>query len=370
MKPVQAAIVREKSASFTIESLILDPPRAHEVLVRIVATGVCHTDTVARDQDYPVPLPAVLGHEGAGIVEQVGENVSTLSVGDHVVLSFGSCGHCSNCISGKPSYCSHFYDHNFKGARLDNSTPLHTHDHHDVGGYFFSQSSFATYAIVTDGNAIRIPKDVPLEIMGPLGCGIQTGAGAIINTLKPSMGSSLAVFGTGAVGMAAIMAAHALGVTTIIAVDLYEERLKLGLELGATHTVNARSQDVVNVIKELTGGGVDFSLECTGKPQVLRQSVDVLSIPGVCGIIGAAPMGAEVSLDINTLLFGRSVRGIIEGDSLPKVFIPQLIELWRTGRFPFHKLIEFFELENINEAVKASESGKVLKPVIRMPNCE
>jgi aryl-alcohol dehydrogenase len=368
MLNIKAAVVREKSAPFIIEDLSLDDPRPEEVLVRIVATGVCHTDMVVRDQEYPVPLPLVLGHEGAGIVEKVGAAVKAVTPGDHVVLSYGSCGRCANCEQGKPGYCVEFYDRNFKGARLDGSTPLHAHDHGDIGGCFFAQSSFATHALVTERNAIKIPKDVPLEIMGPLGCGIQTGAGAVINVLKPQPGASLAIFGAGSVGLAAAMAALAVGVTTIIMIDLNDDRLAFARELGVSHTVNGREADTVKAIQKIASGGVDFSLECTGHPKVLRQAVDALRIPGMCGVIGAAPMGSEVSLDINTLLFGRTVRGIIEGDSAPRVFIPQLIELWRTGRFPFDKLIEFFDLATINEAVEASESGRVFKPVIRLPN--
>jgi len=366
MVEVTAAVVREKGGKFGIESLQLDEPRGNEVLVRMVATGMCHTDMVVRDQDYAVPLPMVLGHEGAGVVERVGELVTSLAPGDHVVLSYGSCGMCRNCNAGKPGYCEQFYDRNFKGARQDGSQPLHTHDGHDVGGCFFAQSSFGTHALVTERNAIKIRNDVPLDIMGPLGCGIQTGAGAVINVLRPEPGSSLAIFGAGAVGMAAAMAAMAIGVTTIVMVDVNADRLAFAREIGVSHTVNGRDGDAVAAIRALLGDGVDFSLECTGRPAVLRQAVDVLRVPGLCGVLGAAPMGAEVSIDINTLLFGRTVRGIIEGDSVPTTFIPALIELWRAGRFPFDKLIQFYSLAEINEAVEASESGRVFKPVIRL----
>jgi aryl-alcohol dehydrogenase len=363
---IKAAVVREKSGRLGIEDLQLEEPRGNEVLVKIVATGVCHTDMVVRDQQYPVPLPLVLGHEGSGVVEKVGHEVTHIKPGDHVVLSYGSCGLCRNCEAGKPGYCETFYDLNFKGARPDGSHTHHAGCGHDIGSSFFSQSSFGTYALVTERNAVKIPKDVPLEIMGPLGCGIQTGAGAVINVLQPPPGSSLAIFGAGAVGLAAAMAALAVGVTKLIMVDVNPERLAFAKELGATHVLNSKEVDAVEEIRKLTGSGADFTLECTGRPQVLRQAVDALCIPGLCGVVGAAPMGAEVSLDINTLLFGRTVRGIIEGDSVPTVFIPQLIELWRAGRFPFDKLIKFFSLEEINEALEASESGKVLKPVVKM----
>lgn len=362
---IKAAVVRDTSAPFVVETLTLDEPRADEILVRIVGAGVCHTDMVVRDQGYPVPLPLVLGHEGSGVVERVGANVKTLQPGDHVVLSYANCGHCTNCLSGAPGYCESFYDQNFGGQRTDGSTPYKDAEGHAVCGCFFNQSSFGTHALVSERNAIKIPKDVPLELMGPLGCGIQTGAGAIMNALKPGVGSSIAVFGTGSVGLSAIMAAKAVGCTQIIAVDMNDARLELAEELGATHVINPASTNTLDKIREISGGGVQFSLECTSHPKVLRQAVDCLRIPGVCGLVGAAPLGTEVSLDMNTVLFGRTLRGIIEGDSVPKVFIPQLIELWRAGRFPFDRLVKYYALEDINQAVADSESGVVLKPILK-----
>ncbi|MBF8789655.1 NAD(P)-dependent alcohol dehydrogenase [Pseudomonas asiatica] len=362
---IKAAVVRDTSAPFVVETLTLDEPRADEILVRVVGAGVCHTDMVVRDQGYPVPLPLVLGHEGSGVVERVGANVKTLQPGDHVVLSYANCGHCSNCLCGAPGYCESFYDQNFGGQRTDGSTPYKDVEGHAVCGCFFNQSSFGTHALVSERNAIKIPKDVPLELMGPLGCGIQTGAGAIMNALKPGVGSSIAVFGTGSVGLSAIMAAKAVGCTQIIAVDMNDARLELAKELGATHVINPASTNTLDKIREISGGGVQFSLECTSHPKVLRQAVDCLRIPGVCGLVGAAPLGTEVSLDMNTVLFGRTLRGIIEGDSVPKVFIPQLIELWRAGRFPFDRLVKYYALEEINQAVADSESGVVLKPILK-----
>ncbi len=362
---IKAAVVREKFAPFTVETLTLDEPRADELLVRIVGVGVCHTDMVVRDQGYPVPLPLVLGHEGSGIVERVGANVKTLKPGDHVVLSYASCGHCANCLSGAPGYCDTFYERNFGGQRPDGSKPYQDGHGHAVCGCFFNQSSFGTHALVSERNAIKIPKDVPLELMGPLGCGIQTGAGAIINALKPGVGSSIAIFGTGSVGLSAVMAAKAVGCTQIIAVDMNDGRLELARELGATETINPGATDTLEQIRALSGGGVQFSLECTSHPKVLRQAVDCLRIPGVCGLVGAAPLGTEVALDMNTVLFGRTLRGIIEGDSVPQVFIPQLIELWRAGRFPFDRLVKYYDLNDINQAVADSESGVVLKPILK-----
>jgi len=365
MPTIEAAVVREKSGPFVIETISLDAPRPNEVLIRIVGVGMCHTDLVVRDQYFPTPLPAVLGHEGAGVVEQIGSAVTKVGIGDHVVLSYASCGVCVNCQRGLLGYCTDLYGRNFSGARPDGSNPCCDKHGATVSGYFFAQSSFGQYALATERNVVKIPKDVPVEIMGPLGCGIQTGAGAVINALKPGAGTSIAVFGAGSVGLSAIMAARVVGCTTIVAVDLNTQRLHLAEELGATHTLNGAAQDVVASIRDLTGGeGVQYALECTGLPAVVRQAVDSLRLTGICGTIGVSPLGTEFTLDMNAVLFGRTVRGVIEGDSVPDIFIPQLVELWRQGRFPFDKLIKFFPLSQIEEAAHASEKGNVLKAVM------
>ena len=361
-----AAVAREKSAPFTIESLALEDPRPDEVLVRIVGTGVCHTDMVVRDQYYPTPLPAVLGHEGAGVVERVGSAVTKVKPGDHVVMGFGSCGTCENCAAGLAPYCLEFFGNNFGGSRADGTSPITARGGERISGCFFCQSSFASHAIARARNVVKIDPSVPLEIMGPLGCGISTGAGTVINALRPQAGTSIAVFGAGSVGMSAIMAARVVGCTTIIAVDLNESRLELAKELGATHTVNAGAADAVAAVQALTGGlGAHVSVECTGIPKVFRQAVEALRVTGTCGLIGAAPLGTDVSFDMNNILFGRTIKGVIEGETNGDVFIPQLIELWKQGRFPFDKLIKFYDLNDINEACAASENGSVLKPVLR-----
>lgn len=365
MVDISAAVVRTQGGRFEIEPLVLEEPRAGEVLVRISGVGVCHTDLVVRDQYFPTPLPAVLGHEGAGVVERVGPGVTKVAPGDHVVLSYASCGQCANCQSGRYGYCPDLYGRNFTGARPDGSQPCCDDHGHPVSSFFFAQSSFADLALATERNVVKIRKDVPIELMGPLGCGIQTGAGAVLNALKAGAGSSIAIFGAGSVGLSAAMAARVAGCTRIIMVDLNKSRLDLALELGATDVVNAGTEDPVAVIQALTGGeGVQYSLECTGLPKVVRQAVDCLRLTGVCGIVGVSPLGTEIALDMNGLMFGRTVRGIIEGDSIPDIFIPQLIELWRQGRFPFDKLVRFYPLADIEDAVHAAESGTVLKPIL------
>ncbi len=364
---VQAAIVRAPRAPMSLETIDLEDVRDNEILVRLVATGVCHTDLAMRDQAFPVPQPIVLGHEGAGIVTRIGCSVTKVQPGDHVVMSFNSCGHCPSCNEHEPSYCHDFFGSNFAGQRADGTSPL-SKGGERIHGNFFGQSSFATYSVCTQRNIVKVTKNAPLELLGPLACGIQTGAGAVINALKPRMGQSLAVFGSGSVGMAAIMAAKAIGLTTIIAIDLIQERLDLAREVGATHAINpSNTPDLVAEIRTITGYGVEYSFETTGASKVLRQAVEALAPRGTCGFVGAAALGTEVTLDVMDIMTqGKKLRGIVEGDSNPDVFIPALIELYRQGRFPFDKLIRFYPLENINDAINDAESGKVIKPVVRM----
>jgi len=370
MTPITAALTACCGAAWKLTKARLDEPRDDEVLVRMIATGVCHTDVSVRDQHLPTPLPAVLGHEGAGIVERIGAAVSDLAVGDHVVLTVASCGQCRNCLRGLPTYCECSLPLNFSGRRLDGSATIGTEEDGDVSGCFFGQSSFATHAIANCRNAVRIPKDVPLELMGPLGCGIQTGAGTVINALRPRFASSLIVFGAGAVGISAIMAARLVGCATIVAVDIHANRLELAKSLGATHTVNAKEAgaDVVARVREACGGGAgaDYVVDTTGVASVAAQAAGSLGALGQCAIVGVYPPGTQLTLPVDSLFFGQSLGGMIEGNSVPKLFIPQLIEMWRQGRFPFDRMIEFYDFADINEAVADGLSGKVLKPVLRI----
>ncbi len=363
---IRAAVVREKGGPFIIEQLRLDEPRADEVLVRVVAAGMCHTDMVVRDQVYPVPQPIVLGHEGAGVVEKVGAGVIKVQPGDHVVLTFMSCGRCRMCQQGRPANCINFNAHNFSGARADGTGSLRD-EHGPIHDHFFGQSSFGTFAVANERNVVKVPKQAPLELLGPLGCGIQTGAGAVMNALKVGHGASFAAFGAGAVGLSAVMAARAVGATTVIAVDVVPSRLGLAKEVGATHTVNAKEQNPVDAIKAITDGGVQFSLETTALPEVVRQAVDALAVRGTCGIVGAAPPGTEIKIDVTEFMqMAKTVYGIIEGDSVPDIFIPQLLDLFLQGRFPFDKLIKIYPFEQINEAARDSERGLTVKPIIRI----
>jgi aryl-alcohol dehydrogenase len=363
---IKAAVTFKTADKFKVETLELSDPNDDEVLVRIVGSGICHTDLGARDGHLPIPPPpSVFGHEGAGVVEKVGKGVSKVKPGDHVVLGWDFCGECAACKAGKNLYCFNFFQHNFHGARPDGSTTLQKGDQ-VIHGNFFNQSSFANFALANERNVIKVTQDVPLEILGPLGCGVMTGAGAVMNSLQAKPGNSIAVFGVGPVGISAVLAAVVCKCAPIVAVDINEDRLKAAKEFGATHTVNAGQGDPVAAIQEITGGGPNFTLECVGNPAVFRQAVDVLPRLGVCGLLGVVPPGTEVSLDMDLIMNGRTVKGILGGDAIPDQFIPDLIKLYQEGKFPFDRMITFYPFDDIEKAVEDMEKGAVIKPVLRI----
>lgn len=363
---IRAAVTRAPHAPMAIETLTLEEPRTDEILVRLVATGVCHTDIGMRDQAFPVPQPIVLGHEGAGVVERIGSAVTLVAPGDHVVMSYDSCGHCASCLAGAASYCYAFFAYNFAGSRADGSTALFS-DGAPVHSHFFGQSSFATHAVCRERNVVKVPRDAPLELLGPLACGIQTGAGAVMNALRVRPGERFAVFGAGSVGLSAVMAARVVGATEIVAVDINPERLALATELGATLVIDATREDPAQAIVAMNGAGVDYALETTALPRVIRQAVESLAPRGTCGILGASPGGTEMTLDVlHIMTAGRSIRGIVEGDAVPQTFIATLIALYQSGRFPFDRLITNYPFERLEDAIRDSETGRVIKAVVTM----
>lgn len=362
---VKAAVAEELGKPLEIRELQLGEPKANEVQVRIVATGVCHTDAVVRDGWLPTQPPIVLGHEGAGVVEAVGPGVSHLKPGDHVVLSVNSCGTCHPCLSGHPAYCLVGFVHNFVGGRLDGTSAFAYPDGTAVKSHFFGQSSFAEVVIASVRSVVKIPDDFPLELAGPLGCGIQTGAGSVLNVLQPSPGGSFVVFGAGAVGLSALLAAVAARAGVIIAVDVNDDRLALATELGATHVINGLKEDVTARIQEIVSGGVQRALDTTGNARVFRQMLDSLAVSGHAGAVGASAAGIEGAIDMQgALARGIRVTWIMEGDAMPQLFIPELIALYQAGDFPFDKLIKTYPFDDINTAFADSESGKVIKPVV------
>ncbi|MEV0634878.1 NAD(P)-dependent alcohol dehydrogenase [Streptomyces sp. NPDC050619] len=361
----RAAVVESGGAPFTLADVVLDEPAPHEAVVRMVATGLCHTDLGVASGGLPFPLPGVLGHEGAGVVEAVGSAVTGVAPGDHVVLSFTSCGDCRNCRGGHPAYCATWLPLNLIGGRRADGTSTISRDGEPLGGHFFGQSSFAERALVDERSLVKVDPDVPLESIAPLGCGVQTGVGAVWNVLKPATGSAVVVLGAGAVGLSAVMAAALSPASTIVAVDKVGERLSLARELGATHTVNAGEADLGETIAEITGGqGADGVVETTGSVAVLRQGVDALGARGTLVVVGAPPFGSEVALDVNGLLGGKRVVGLTLGDAETQTFIPALVQLVKEGRLPLHRLISTYPFADIDQAVRDMRAGKAIKPVL------
>ncbi|WP_426573939.1 NAD(P)-dependent alcohol dehydrogenase [Aquihabitans sp. McL0605] len=356
---ITAAVLRATDGSYELEQVQLADPGPHEVLVRVVSAGMCHTDVVPRSLE--LVLPIITGHEGAGIVESVGSAVNGVEVGDHVVLSFDSCGTCASCSRGVPAYCETFITRNLTGRDVDWGTTVADGDGAEVSARWFGQSSFATHCIATARNVVVVDRDAPLELLGPLGCGILTGAGSVLVALDVQAGRSIVIFGAGAVGLAAVMAATIAGATTIIAVDLHEHRLELARELGATHALDGSSEGLLEEIAAITAGGADYSFDTTGNTTVMANAIGAIRLGGHCGFVGIQT--EPLTLDPLALI-GKNVSGILEGGADPQVLVPRLIELWREGRFPFDRLIETFPLSAINDAEAASLAGKVVKPVL------
>jgi aryl-alcohol dehydrogenase len=357
-----AAVLRSTDRPYSLEELTLDPPGPGEIAIRIVGVGLCHTDLLPRAAQSGIPLPLVPGHEGSGVVEVIGSHVQGLAVGDHVVLSFDSCHACANCLQGRPAYCDTFFPRNMSGRTVDGSTNARDCEGLPVSTRWFGQSSFATRSVVDARNAVKVDSALPLELLGPLGCGFQTGAGAVLNSLGVEVGADIVVFGAGAVGLAAVMAARVAGASTIAAVDLNRDRLELARDLGATHVIDGTADDIARQIRRIVRGGVDYALDTTGAPRVIATAIDTLRASGVCGLIGA-PAG-DVRISATALSTGRTVKGIVEGDAVPRLFIPRLISLWQDGLFPFDRLIEKFAFTDIDAAERAAIDGKVIKPVL------
>jgi aryl-alcohol dehydrogenase len=362
---IRAAVARAPHTDFSIETATLEEPGPGEVLIAIAGVGVCHTDLVARDQFIPIPLPAVLGHEGSGTVLSVGAGVTKVAAGEPVVLSFTSCGHCRQCAANLPSYCREFPALNYSGARPDGTSGVRI-DNRAVSANFFGQSSFATHALAHERNVVKVPDRAGLEILGPLGCGLQTGAGGVMRSLACPRGSSIAIFGGGPVGLAAVMGAVVQGCALIVLVEPIESRRRLALELGATHVIDPTRGDVAAAVRSIASEGVEFAFETSGKESVVETALSTLSSHGLLGLVGVPPT-PQSSLTINLtalITFGHRIHGIIEGDSDLDRFIPELIALHRAGSFPFDKLIKTFPFEHINEAIEAQLRGECVKAVL------
>lgn len=362
---ITAAISRENEPAPRLEAVELGEPQAGEVRVRIVATGICHTDLMfhGRFGSAFAPKPMVLGHEGAGVVEAVGAGVNGLEVGDHVVLSGNSCGHCPSCHAGRTVYCDHMLKLCWSGGRADGSSPISQCGEH-LSGVFFGQSSFATHVIASERTAVKVPRDVPLHLLGPLACGMVTGAGSVLEAFRLRPGQTIAVFGTGGVGLAAVMAARIAGAARIVAIDIDERRLELARSLGASDGLLSDA-GTADALRELQPRGFDFSFITAPPRQVFDTAVACLAVEGTAGFV-IDPSEAWAPEMLHLLTGGRKLQGIIGGNANPKTFIPLLIDYWRKGLFPFDRLITEFRFDQIDQAWEQFRAGKVIKPVLRM----
>lgn len=349
----------------TVSAVEYGDPGTGEVLVRLVATGLCHTDLGVIAGGIPFATPGVIGHEGAGVVEKVGAGVVSVAPGDRVLLSFTSCGACAACEGGHPAYCETWAPRNLMGMlRADDSARI-TRDGAEVTGHFFGQSSFGTHAIADERSVVKVAPDADLVALAPLGCGVLTGFGSMWNVLDPGPEHIVAVYGAGAVGLSGVIAAALRGPAMLIAIDLVPARLDLARELGATATIDAGTEDVAARIAELTGGrGVDLSFDTTGSPRVARGALDAAATRGTVLVCGAPPPGTEIPVDIQAILTGKVLRGVTMGDTVPQELIPQLVELHRAGRLPLEKLEKTYSLDDISHAADDMHHGRTVKPVI------
>ncbi|MFZ5667025.1 MAG: NAD(P)-dependent alcohol dehydrogenase [Pseudomonadota bacterium] len=363
-----AALAHKPGGDFTVEPITVEEPRAGEVRVAIRGVGLCHTDLIFRDQLAPFALPGVLGHEGAGVIDALGEGVEGLAVGDEVVVGFSSCGSCPRCAEHLPSYCQSFVPLNYAGMRLDDGSTAYAKDGQRVTSHFFGQSSFSAMTITRARNVVKVDTSkVPLELLGPLGCGFQTGAGGVMRSLACPVGSSIAIFGGGPVGLAAVMGAVIQGCSTIILVEPIAARRAIALELGATHVIDpADAPDLAAALRAIVPVGLDFAFDTSGIVPVIEAGLAALGSHGAIGLVGV-PSRADATISVNIAALmtpGHRIIGIIEGDSDPQQFIPELIAHHAAGRFPFDRLIRTFPLAEINEAIAAQARGECIKVVL------
>jgi aryl-alcohol dehydrogenase len=360
---VKAAVISEPGGQFVIKTVELDDLRSDEILVRIEACGICHTDIIAQNM---VPLPAVLGHEGYGVVEAVGPAVDGVKQGDRVIISIPFCSACPTCVQGKTYICEKALSLGFGGARMDGSRTISV-DGKSISSAYFQQSSFATHAIALGRAAVPVEEYHPPAMMAAIACGIQTGAGSVFNLFKVKADQGLVVFGAGSVGLSAIMAGKVAGASPLIAVDVNQSRLELAIELGATHSLNANDGEIAEEIREIAPHGMNFSLETSGNEKSFNNALACLGMGGICGIVTIPNFGEPLPFSpVQLLDRGASIQGILLGNSIPRSFLPELIELNRKGQFPYERLITTYDFMDINKAFADTRAGITIKPVLIM----
>jgi S-(hydroxymethyl)glutathione dehydrogenase/alcohol dehydrogenase len=358
---MRAAVLHDFGKPLVVQELSIDPPKAGELGIRMAASGVCHSDLHVAQGVHPTSLPVVLGHEGAGVVESVGEGVTGFSPGDHVLLTWlPYCGHCRECVRGRPNICENtaWYD-----ATLEDGTCRFSLDGEPV--HHYNTSSFAERSVVPARTAVKVDSSLPLIELALMGCAVMTGVGAVINTAQVRPGDTVAVVGCGGVGLNVVQGARLAGAGVIVAVDVVESKLDLARELGATAVVNASSGDPVEAVRELVPGGVDHAFEALGRPETIATAIEMIGRGGQALLIGMAPPGARVGIDaLTTTLEERSVRGSWYGSCVPLRDLPLLVDLYRDGRLRLDPLITQIGLDDVNDAFARMEAGETARSVI------
>ncbi len=371
---IRAAVLRSSPVAkpyaetkpLTIETMTLAPPGRDEVLVKIAAAGLCHSDLSVINGDRPRQTPMVLGHEAAGVVAELGAGVDDLAVGDHVVMSFlPTCGHCLSCLDGRAQLCEPGQKSNGAGTLLSGARRLTCDDGTDAY-HLCGVSGFAEYAVISRRSIIKIDPEMPLTEAALFGCAVMTGVGTVVNTCQVKPGQSVAVVGLGGVGLAAVMGALAAGAERIVALDLSPQKLELARSLGATDTFLATAPDVVDAVREATSGGVDHAVEMAGSAQALEMAYKITRRGGVTATAGLANPNARISLPpVHLVAEERTLKGSYMGSCVPPRDIPRYMALFRRGRLPVNKLLSGTgPLEDINAAFDKLDRGEVVRHVI------
>ncbi|KAL4781466.1 chaperonin 10-like protein [Aspergillus varians] len=371
----KAIVAREPTngPSWNLEDIIVGPPADDEVIVKITASGICHTDltlaSIPTGTRLGVAYPRIVGHEGAGIIQAIGKNVRSVVAGDRVLLSYYSCSDCAQCNVSLPSYCSQFNIENYAGRK--GPAVVSKDNNEEILARFFGQSSFAEYAIAAEASVMKVNEllqsDDELSLFAPLGCGFQTGMGAVANVAKAGPNDVVMILGMGAVGMAALMTAKIRNSKIIIALDRFPSRLELAESLGATHTINTTVPefDFQQAVRKISPPGASVIVDTTGVPKLIEEALASLSPLGKIVHIAPTPPGWKLSLDLTALFMtGKTITGCIEGNCIPSEAVPQMIQWYREGKFPIDKLITFFPALEFQDALDQLNNGSVLKPVL------
>lgn len=362
----KAAILYEARTPLRYEDVEVLPPQRGEVQVRMYAGGVCHSDLHVMKGDLVMPMPIILGHEGSGIVEQVGEGVVSVKPGDHVIPIWRvSCGRCYYCANGRPALCDVGTQMRVTGLMPDGSTRFRIND--TRVRHFAGVSTFSQVSTMPEAAVLKIPDDFPLDKAALLGCGVITGVGAVVNAARVKMGSTVAVFGCGGIGLNAIQGARIVGALMVIAVDIADQKLGFARQMGATHTVNAAQHDPIEAIRDLTGGvGVDYAFEAIGLTQTVEQAYAVTRKMGTCVVIGVTPADVRVNINANDMVYAeKTLMGSLYGSSRPKLDLLNLIEMYRAEKLMLDELLtRTYALEHINEAYDALERGEVARSLV------